>query len=86
MLDVEKRIVTDEDGQPVAVQVDYADWLEIERQLEESPSEEAQETEGKPSLEELSKEIRSYWKGGDGLEYQRRIRAEWDRSRENSDE
>lgn len=30
---VRKRIVTDETMQPVAVQIDYADWLEIERIL-----------------------------------------------------
>lgn len=86
MLDVKKRIVTDEEGQPVAVQVDYKDWLEIERRLKQSTLENTPETGEQPSLEELSKEIRSYWKGGDDLEFQRRIRAEWDRPWENSDE
>lgn len=85
MLDIEKRIVTDEDGQPVAVQVDYTDWLEIERQLAHPPSEEEASSEDEPSLEELAEEIRPHWQGGDGLEYQRRLRAEWKRPWENSD-
>jgi len=80
MLDVKKRIVTNEDGQPIAVQVDYTDWLEIERQLADSPSDDTSEPKERPSLRELSVKIRPYWRGGDGLEYQRRIRAEWDRS------
>lgn len=33
MLSIHKKIVTDEAMRPVAVQIDYADWLEIERQL-----------------------------------------------------
>jgi len=30
---IRKKIVTDEAQQPIAVQVDYADWLKIERML-----------------------------------------------------
>lgn len=30
---IRKKIVTDENARPVAVQIDYADWLEIERAL-----------------------------------------------------
>ena len=59
------------------MQVDYADWLEIERQLEDSPSDPPSEPEERLSLKELSEKIRPHWKGGDGLDYQRRIRAEW---------
>lgn len=33
VLTINKKIVTDETMQPVAVQIDYADWLEIEWQL-----------------------------------------------------
>jgi hypothetical protein len=87
MLDVNKRIVTDEDGQPVAVQVDYADWLEIERQLEESSS--APKSAADMTDEEFkafAEEVSGHWKGGDGLEYQRRLRAEWDQRLEASDE
>ena len=31
---IQKRIVTDENRRPVAVQIDYADWIKIERQLD----------------------------------------------------
>ncbi len=30
---IRKKIVTDEAQQPVAVQIDYNDWLKIERSL-----------------------------------------------------
>lgn len=86
MLDIKKRIVTDEDGQPIAVQVDYADWVEIERQLADTRSDDTSETQERPSLKELSEKIRPHWKGGDGLDYQRRIRAEWQRSWDDSKE
>jgi hypothetical protein len=87
MLDVKKRIVTNEDGQPVAVQVDYTDWLEIERQLEESsstPKSAADMTD--EEFMAFAEEVSDHWKGGDGLEYQRRIRTEWDQRSEASDE
>ena len=31
---IRKKIVTDEESRPVTVQIDYEDWLEIERLLE----------------------------------------------------
>ena len=31
---IQRRIVTDEEMRPVAVQIDYEDWLEIERLVE----------------------------------------------------
>ena len=31
---VRKKLVTDEGHRPIAVQIDYDDWLRIERQLE----------------------------------------------------
>ncbi len=33
MQSIRKKIVTDEDLRPVAAQIDYEDWLEIERLL-----------------------------------------------------
>ncbi|HWL93946.1 MAG TPA: hypothetical protein VNT79_10460 [Phycisphaerae bacterium] len=33
MFEIHKKIVTDENARPIAVQIDYADWLEIERRL-----------------------------------------------------
>lgn len=69
MRTIRKRIVTDENSRPVAVQIDYEDWLEIERLLG------LQSEKKKPT--DLSR-YRGIWKGVDGLEYQRRIREEWD--------
>ena len=76
-MNIHKKIVTDEDHRPVAVQIDYDDWLRIERALDlESDSPAKGE---KSSLAELADAAAPHWEGGDGLEYQRRIRAEWTR-------
>lgn len=73
---IRKKIVTDEESRPVAVQIDYEDWLEIERLLEGL---EAKEPEtGGSGYRELLEKTRGSWKHGDGLEYQIRIREEWD--------
>lgn len=74
---IKKKIVTDENSRPVAVQIDYEDWLEIERLLEEMRKAEESET-GKSRFKELLEKTRGTWKRGDGLEYQVRIRQEWD--------
>lgn len=89
---VRKRIVTDESQRPVAVQIDYADWLKIERQLDlerpaEKPSEEtplseraaAAPREQGDGFGALLEDSRGIWQHGDGLEYQRRLREEWAR-------
>jgi hypothetical protein len=75
---IRKKIVTDEDSRPIAVQIDYEDWLEIERLLGDqeektSPSEVRQD-----DFEAVADELAGSWKGGDGLAYQIRIREEWD--------
>ncbi len=71
MIAIRKKIVTDEEHQPVAVQIDYDDWLEIEKLLNLQPE--------KQLLTDLS-EFRGVLKlSEDALEYQRRTRAEWDR-------
>ena len=66
---IRKTIVSDEAQHPIAVQIDYADWLEIERSLNLT-SEEAQTVDlsrfaGVISLPE------------DPLVYQSRVRGEW---------
>ena len=33
MFEIHKRLVTDENMKPVAVQIDYADWLKIEEAM-----------------------------------------------------
>ncbi len=47
---IRKKIVTDEDARPVAVQIDYEDWLEIER-LTEKTSRGRTEGVGRPLVE-----------------------------------
>lgn len=80
MRPIEKKIVTDEQGQPVAVLIDYADWLELERRLQERDSTSAEDTHtSEPSFKQLLENTQGTWTQGDGLEYQRRMRAEWDR-------
>ncbi len=74
MLDISKKIVTDEEGTPVAVQIDYSDWEQIEEQLRSSP--EAKESGS--SFESTLEMTRDIWTGEDGLTYQRQIRSEWE--------
>ncbi len=66
---IRKKIVTDETQRPVAVQIDYADWLEIERYLnlhdEEARTTDLSRHEGVITLTE------------DPLGYQSRMRQEW---------
>jgi hypothetical protein len=69
MRKIRKKILTDKEEQPVAVQIDYSDWLEIERSLN-LQGEDARKTdlsayEGVISLTE------------EPLGYQSRIRQEW---------
>ena len=64
-----KKILRDESQRPVAVQIDYSDWLEIERRLnlrsEEARSTDLSSYEGVIQLTE------------EPLVYQSRIRQEW---------
>ena len=66
---IRKNIVSDESQRPIAVQIDYADWLEIERSLhladEEAKSLDPSRFAGVISLTE------------DPLAYQSRVRGEW---------
>ncbi len=75
---IRKKIVTDEDSRPVAVQIDYEDWLEIERLLVSRETEEKPADDRQDDFEAVADKLGSRWKGGDGLEYQIRIREEWD--------
>ncbi len=68
---ISKRILTDEDNRPVAVQIDYSDWLRIERLLEQAPE--------PPRVADLSRFHGILKLAEDPLAFQRRIRAEWDR-------
>jgi hypothetical protein len=66
---IRKKILTDETKRPVAVQIDYSDWLEIERSLDlrdvETRNTDLSAYAGVITLKE------------DPLQYQSRIRQEW---------
>jgi hypothetical protein len=63
-----KKIVTDESSRPIAVQIDYEDWLEIERSLSLSP---------KPESRNISRFRGTIRLTEDPIAYQSRIRGEW---------
>jgi hypothetical protein len=69
MRKIQKKILTDSSQKPVAVQIAYADWLEIERSLnlvsDDSQTTDLSSYEGIISLTE------------EPLAYQSRIRQEW---------
>jgi hypothetical protein len=69
MRKIKKKILTDKSERPIAVQIDYSDWLEIERSLnllvDHAIETDLSSYEGIITLTE------------DPLEYQSRIRQEW---------
>jgi len=77
MYAIRKKIVTDENSRPVAVQIDYEDWLKIERLLGDQNEEKESADIRQDDFETVADELASSWKEGDGLEYQIRIREEW---------
>ena len=62
---VSKRILSDEGGRPVAVQIDYSEWLQIEPIVEN-----AEPADNSAALMACAGSVD--W-GEDGLEYQRRL-------------
>lgn len=69
MLELQKKIVTDESLKPIAVQINYADWLKIEDLLNLK-----QKVSKTVDLSSYSGSIKLT---EDPLEYQKRIRSEW---------
>lgn len=69
MLHFHKHILTDEQRRPVAVQVRYEDWLEIERLLEQVP----QQMSGSRLMRHAGKLNLDQ----DPLAFQHEIRGEW---------
>ena len=65
---IRKKIVTDEAQQPVAVQIDYADWLKIERSLDLPQEDEVTDLSRYSGVISLTEEP---------LAYQARVRNEW---------
>ena len=64
-----KKIVTDESRRPVAVQIDYGDWLEIERSLNLNA--------GEVSSIDLSRYAGTIGLTEEPVAFQLRIRQEW---------
>lgn len=69
MQSVRKKLVTDENHHPIAVQIDYNDWLKIEQQLEI--------LDPLPSTQDLSRHAGTLNLTESPLAYQARIRGEW---------
>jgi hypothetical protein len=65
---IQKKIVTDELMRPVAVQISYHDWLEIERRLK---------IENEKNTDNLSKYEGALTLTEDPVDFQGRIRGEW---------
>ena len=57
------------------MQIDYEDWLEIERLLKGQQGDSAEDQQD--DFEALADKLGEAWQGGDGLEYQMKIREEW---------
>lgn len=75
MRPIKKKILTDANAQPIAVQIDYDDWMEIERILS-SPDEASND---RTAFDDALEKTAGLWKRGDGLAYQIKIREEWDK-------
>ena len=69
MSTIRKQIVTDEANRPVAVQISYDTWMEIERRL------------GLIESSEVTSDLRRFagvlGRRLDPLDYQRSVRSEW---------
>ena len=75
---IRKLLVTDANGTPVAVQIDIAAWERIESALRAyDATDERVQKEAAP--DDLLEKTHGIWPGVDGLEYQMKIREEWDR-------
>ena len=65
---IRKKIVTDEAQRPVAVQIDYSDWQEIERSLNLRDEQNVRDLSSYQGVISLTE---------DPLVYQARLRSEW---------
>lgn len=70
MLNIKRKIVTDESMRPIAVMIDYEDWQKIERIiLKEEPDGECASLEHYAGVIHLTE---------DPVVYQQRMRREWE--------
>ncbi|MCG3199223.1 MAG: hypothetical protein GHCLOJNM_03733 [bacterium] len=70
MIAIKKQVVMDESNHPVAVQIPYSEWVEIERLLDLGDRDRDAD-----SLESLKGTITLT---EDPVEFQKRMRGEWD--------
>lgn len=66
---IHKRLVTDENGQPVSVLIPYQEWLEIEQCLTGLT--------GVSVAQKLQRHVGALHLSEDPVIYQRRVRDEW---------
>ncbi len=66
-MNIKKKILTDENNEPIAVQIDYKDWLECEKLLHLKSA----------KMADLSEFAGSIPLKMDPLEFQKKIRDEW---------
>lgn len=69
MQTVRKKLITDDNHHPIAVQIDYKDWLQIEQHLDIT------ETTSNPI--DLSRHAGTLSLKESPLSYQARCRSEW---------
>lgn len=68
---IPKRIHYDKDGRPEEVVLRYEDWVRLGQAVPAAPA-------SFEEFQELAKPVIGQLPFGDGLEYQLRLRAEWD--------
>lgn len=71
MQEIHKQILTDEAGRPIAIQIAYRDWLDIENQLRSLPK-------TAPPVADLMMFSGKLNGGEEPLSYQHRMREEWE--------
>jgi hypothetical protein len=93
MREIHKQVMLDEHGKPVAVQIAWAEWLEVEsalRMVAHDASESQSSTSERPvqsaaDADAAQRAMVALWGTMQGLsidplDYQRRMRSEWDRA------
>jgi hypothetical protein len=73
---IRKKILADEANRPVAVQIDYADWLEVEKLLGLTNSPVSNGTHSAPTID-LNTFAGTLPLREDPIDFQRRVRDEW---------
>ncbi len=67
---IHKKILLDEDNRPVAVQIEYSDWLKLEKKISIAE-------DGERRKSDINRFSGLLHLKEDPLEYQARIRKEW---------